>query len=535
MSPEPLPDWVVPREKQLDAVDEAVELFESGVGVVYLEGPTGSGKTITGEMIRRRLDTKAIYTCSDKSLQDQFAGDFTYAKVLKGRANYETANDRRKTCDECMGKRCFFCPSRGECPYQIAKNEALNSDLAVVNTAYLLAEANTVGEFGRQELVIIDEADLLEDSLVGYVEYSTPHWLLRRANMDVPNKRSRKTTIARWLDDFAETLKRSVDEDLKADNKKHQALIRGAQGAARVAKELREEIEADPEADDEDVGHWLREYKNVRSGREWVDDGLLHMKPVLVAPYGGAKLWRHSKRFLLMSATIISPDELHDTLGNPYEFGSVVMPMEFPVANRPIIMAPIADVTYKGMNQGTAIEDLAYALQAISKRHPGERILVHTVSYKLAERLARAIDTFDMNHRVFIYMDGRNKGSVLASYLSRPDSMLLAASMSRGIDLAGDKCRVQVICKVPWPSTQDRRTSARLHLPGGQTWFTIKTVRELVQMTGRGVRGMDDQCTTYILDRQFASNLWKNRMFFPRWWRDAVDSGARIRDLMRAA
>ena len=42
-------------------------------------------------------------------------------------------------------------------------------------------------------------------------------------------------------------------------------------------------------------------------------------------------------------------------------------------------------------------------------------------------------------------------------------------------------------------------------------------------MTGRGVRGATDSCETYILDKQFATNLYaKNMSFFPRWWRDGI-------------
>ena len=56
----------------------------------------------------------------------------------------------------------------------------------------------------------------------------------------------------------------------------------------------------------------------LRSGN-WVYDGYgegyVVFKPISVAPYGNTYLWRHGKRFLLMSATIISADELAASLG----------------------------------------------------------------------------------------------------------------------------------------------------------------------------------------------------------------------------
>jgi Rad3-related DNA helicase len=120
----------------------------------------------------------------------------------------------------------------------------------------------------------------------------------------------------------------------------------------------------------------------------------------------------------------------------------------------------------------------------------------------------------------------------LDRYLSRPGSILFAQSMDRGIDLPGEACRVQVIAKIPFPSLGDRRTAARLYLPGGQDWYTVQTVRSIVQMTGRGVRSADDWATTYIFDAQFR-NLWKQRSLFPAYWREAVDRGRDIRQFMQ--
>lgn len=42
-------------------------------------------------------------------------------------------------------------------------------------------------------------------------------------------------------------------------------------------------------------------------------------------------------------------------------------------------------------------------------------------------------------------------------------------------------------------------------------------------MTGRGMRSIDDSCDSYILDRQFISNIWKkNQSLLPNWWKEAV-------------
>ena len=87
----PFPEWVTEfRPHQTQAVEEIIDHFDSGTKVVFLDAPTGAGKTLIGEMVRRQVATKSLYVCHSLGLQDQFVRDFPYAKVLKGRANYPT-------------------------------------------------------------------------------------------------------------------------------------------------------------------------------------------------------------------------------------------------------------------------------------------------------------------------------------------------------------------------------------------------------------------------------------------------------------
>jgi Rad3-related DNA helicase len=101
---------------------------------------------------------------------------------------------------------------------------------------------------------------------------------------------------------------------------------------------------------------------------------------------------------------------------------------------------------------------------------------------------------------------------------------MFAPSLDRGIDLPYDLCGTQIIAKVPFLYLGDKQISARMHSPGGGNWYTVHTIRTIVQMSGRGMRSADDYCTTYILDSQFTTNLYKRSSnLFPQWWRDAVE------------
>lgn len=530
----PLPEWVTQlRKHQIVAIGRAVEAFEDGKQTVYLDGPTGTGKTLIGEMIGREIGGKTLYVCSDKALQDQFAKDFPYAKVLKGRANYPTESNPNATAADCIAKRpidpCFHCEhGHAGCPYQIAKKEALAADLAVTNISYFLTEANWVGGFSGRDLVIVDEADTLESQLMGFVEYRVPIKYMNMARMEPPKKSVRKATIIAWMRDFVDTFEpiAQAEQDLRAKRGMDQCV----QATKRVILELERDIRLKDNPDlDEDSGLWLRQYEK---------DDTFVMKPVKVSSMGMKYLWRHAEQWLVMSATLISSDEMTDSLGMPYESETVVVPSTFPPENRPVIMAPVADVTAKNLKEGEAVDDLAYAIQAILLKHPRDRVLIHTVSYNLTELLAYQLrrGKYQVPGRnIVTYTEGRDRHRALQQYRDVPGSVLLAPSMERGIDLPGDMCRVQIIAKVPFPYLGDRQVNARMRMGNeGQVWYAVQTVRDIVQMCGRGMRYADDQCTTYILDQQFAKNLWqKNKGLFPGWFKEAVDTRTDIRWLRR--
>ena len=178
-------------------------------------------------------------------------------------------------------------------------------------------------------------------------------------------------------------------------------------------------------------------------------------------------------------------------------------------------------MTYK--NKDIAWPKIAAGLSEIAKRTPG-RILAHTVSYDLTDYLRRQLSQEISNvPRLVTYTKANERQRALDIYLANLGSILLAPSLDRGIDLPDNDCDAIVVCKVPYPSLGDKQISARMHTHGGQLWYSVQTIRNLVQMTGRGMRHQNDQCDSYILDRQFVTNIWKkNRALIPKWWSDAL-------------
>ena len=534
--PNPLPPWVRGlRSTQVDAVRQAIEAFRDGTDVVFMDAPVGAGKTLIGELTRREMGIKnALYICSDKSLQDQFLRDFPYAKVLKGKANYKPPfGFADTTCEDCTyngeGTECVFCDAPHNCPYRVARRQALGSrtpegkwvggaPIAVLNTAYFLTAANLARIVRRYDLIIVDECDMMESALSGFIEYEVPKWIGKLLSLDYPKKGVHKKTIADWLDDAAVRGARYLTTQHDLNVKQVNRLEGWVRATESTAKLVRRDAESND--DDDQEGAWIREYKDGR-----YDVETLKLRPVLVSSYGTNNLWWWGKKFLFMSGTIISSDEMADSLGLPLDYATVKVPSSFPVENRQIILAPVANMTAR--SEDREYEVMARAIENICERHEG-RVLVHCVSYKLAQRLH---DLCNMPRRnKVIYSSSLTKSRALDQYLRRDNSVMFAASMSRGVDLKDDACRVQIIAKCPFPSLGDKQVNARLHLPGGQDWYAVNTVRDIVQMTGRGVRSETDYCITYILDQQFARNVWgKNKHLFPDYFREALVTNADLR------
>jgi ATP-dependent DNA helicase DinG len=521
-----LPEWVESiRPHQWTAVQEIKQAFDDGCEVVFLDAPTGSGKTLIGRMVSILLESQTSYVCSDKSLQNQFHTDFADAAMLKGRANYTSLSG--SDCGKCI--ECTVNPPPKEepnelpaCAYKAAKKIAVHSPLALLNTSYLLTEANFIGQFTDRELVIVDECDVLEKELMGFLEIALPAYKGIRYGIGRPQFVTKKDSIVEWLEDEAIPAVLRYAEKLQGRVVGIRSQIRNEEATKRA------QLKVTLAALLEEKQQVLRDAKKLEVAlagvqrEDWVfmdyAGGGATFKPIRVQVEGQNSLWRHAGRWLLMSATVISADELADSLGFKGRYATVKVPMTFPVENRRIHVAPVASMTAKLAE--TEWPKLAKALERILEKHSDERVLVHTVSYKLAEFL----DSNLLDKRVMVYKGAGERAEVLEKFRNTEGAVLLAPSMDRGVDLKHDDCRVVVVAKVPFPYMGDKQINERLHSPGGNRWYQVQAIRSLVQMTGRAVRSKDDWCVSYILDAQFPNNLWKKASsLFPDWWSESLD------------
>jgi ATP-dependent DNA helicase DinG len=504
MSADLMPQWFTAlRPHQEVAIDEALWAFRQGVRMVLIDAPTGSGKTVIGEVVRQRLGVPALYVCHGLELQDQFVRDFN-APVLKGRSNYPTERfGWDVTADNCQGARCNLCTSKTVCDYEQAKNAAIAGSPAVLNTTYYLTEANGPGRMRGRELVVIDEADTLESELMRWSEFRISRRAAQDLRLTIPRKGTHWPKIHEWLGEYARRVSKKA-HDMQALEPAEARKLRSR------AEQIYRHFPAGCDGD-----NWVREYNQT--------NGLI-LKPVRVDGMGRDHLWRHGGKHMLMSATLIGPEFMLRDLGWDEDFHVVKVPMTFPVENRRVYVLPVATMTAKGKEQGEWVK-MKDAIGKLIAKHRGQRILVHTVSYELAGYLHDALGGIT-------YVDSASRNRALSEYRNTEGAVLFAPSMDRGVDLPGDLCRVQIIAKLPYPYLGDKRVSTRLHTDGGQVWYNLQTIRSLVQMTGRGVRSADDWAVTYLLDRQFVTNYHRYKPLVPDWWHDSLVMDRRPQDVL---
>jgi len=489
------------REHQLIALDKILQTRKK---VIMCQAPPGSGKTLLMAAMGRLLNTRMVYTCHNKQLQGQVIHEFPYAVELKGRSNYTCLKHSDLTCNECTKERnnhrpsncakCEFtacdsrnpgnladtffvdeCPCKTYCPYEIQKNHAKLSEMAVLNMAYFLNEANGVydpGAFSGWPMVILDEGDLTENALKSYIEVAIPKATLKKLQLEPP-KYAVEDEWKKWIEELAiPVLQKTIDKIAAADEIVPFD-IKEQKNLERLAGKMNDLC-----------------YQNLHNWVFLPDEENLTWKPVFVDHYALENLWSHADRFLLMSGTIISPKQTARDIGlDMNDVDYIEVPSTFPPERRPIHFIRAADMTHA--NKAKAWPDAVSMMDFIIKEHPTDKGLVHTVSYPLARYVAEN----STNKVRLVQHDPRHRVTELERFKASDQPLVMVSpSMDRGVDLPGDLCRFIIVLKIPYPNLGDPQVKRRTEFGDGWLWYSVQTIRSLIQATGRGNRSAEDYC-----------------------------------------
>lgn len=515
---------------QLPVLEEICSHYDDGADLVICDAPPGQGKSLLGELTRQYLNTRGLYICTSLVLQDQVLGDFPYARVIKGRSNYipfdvaehpEHFTDHygnTPSCLDCDGTPddCSYCSMSIMCPYIVARNFAANAPLACTNYAYFLGETRSHrSKLRGHPFLIMDEADTIESEIMRHVSIGISPRMQNMLELDPPEKKTKEDAWQRWFDYAVPHIEQN----------KHRVRGRNDLETARWTERV-ERLQEKVEEVAKNLDGWIYDGYQKNKGR-------IEFKPVTVKTIAPTVLWANAERFLAMSATIISPEEFVQSLGFPGSYRFVSAPSVFDPARRPIFFYPGARMV--GKQEVAKVEawpQMTTTLHAVLDRYPDENVLVHTHSYGLTQHL---FDDLSGNGRpVWAYFNSSDRSETIEQFDKTPGSVLLAPSLDRGFDGAGDRVRCVILTKTPYPYLGDKQVAARLYSPGGKLWWGVQVTRSIAQMVGRGMRSEDDQCDVWIVDSEFARfyDQWKKRghvetgtsphLLFPKWFTDAL-------------
>ena len=398
---------------------------------------------------------------------------------------------------DSFGGDVFF-QTEDHCKYWQQKANAINSPITLMNYDYAILELNYVKHFGKRTLLILDEAHNIEDKLMRTMEINLYN---RQLEKDIKKVISPQTLQSNekgeWIMEIDAIQGHYSDIEIKdlPTNKADRI-----NSTIAKLKSLKTNLEKEP-------GNWVID----------ANESGVSFKPLRVNHYAEDYLFRHGDVVIFLSATILSHKMFSKWLGlDPREVYHIQVDSPFSVEKRPIELNLAGKMSKSRVKQSApkSIE----ILQKILKRHEGEKGLIHTHSYKCQQYIINHL----YSNRLIAH--GNNNRERVLKFFEEDDNplVLVSPSMSEGVDLPYDKCRFQVIYKIPFPYLGDKQVNMRMKKD--QRWYAYKTAMTLMQAYGRGMRAEDDSCVTYILDSDIQmilkSPLYKS--LIPEFFKEAI-------------
>lgn len=493
------------RPKQQEAITEIVSHLEDpSIQVVFFEGPPGTGKSLVAIAVAKALDATAIIATMTKQLAQQYLHDFPDIKEIKGRGNFNCGRFPEYVVGESP---CVFPDEkcdRAICPYQIQKQQALNSQLVVTNLSYLLHEINFAGQLSGRRLMILDEGHLVENGLMSFISIDISSRQLESFGVRLP-KLGSIARMQEWARGVAPTLIEQYHNLLSQfrDEKVMKRIIR----LDRLISRMRTLVSINPD-------HWVMNHDMLS----------YTLKPIWVDRFGYNFLFQHAEKSLVMSATIRDPAKVAKTLGVSDSWAYVEMPSMFPKANRPINFWPVAKMSYKTPSE-EKYGNLAFAVREILNKHRDDKGVIHTGSFTVMKEIIERVDSARLIGHLPSGQKSRNgllpREKAIETFMESHEPLVLVSpSLEIGLDLKGDLGRFNTIAKLPFPSLGDPQIKARVD--SDREWYAWFTACSVIQASGRVIRSEEDWGTTYILDKNFQWFGKYNKRLFPNWWNGAL-------------
>ncbi|MFP8957778.1 helicase C-terminal domain-containing protein [Natrialbaceae archaeon A-CW3] len=541
------------RGNQEQALRDIRDAFQSGNDVVLVRAPTGSGKSLLARAVAgcaRTVDeaepseaSGAYYTTPQVSQLDDVAGDdlLQDLNIIRGKSNYTCILpgelDTPVNQAPCVRERGYDCSVQHRCPYFSDRAIASNRSIAAMTLAYFMQTAGSE-VFRKRDVVVIDEAHGLSEWAEMYATIqlgprTVPFW----DDLRVPQVGSVERA-ARYAEALAQRCT-SRKDDLLAQETLTPGDVRERDRLQELIGELEFFVKdyRDPESpttwlvDQGDAGGSGGVGSSGGKGNETADGdegdsdepqgGPLTIKPMDPERYLRYTVWDRGNKFALLSATILNKDAFCRHVGlEPSRVALVDVGHTFPVENRPLYDVTQGKMTYEHREE--TLPKIARTIVRIMQHHPDEKGLIHAHSYAIQEELESLLTDFGVGDRVRSHSRDDRDADLEAWKASSDPDVFLSVKMEEALDLKGDLCRWQVLCKAPFLNTSDSRVAHRLE-QGQWAWYYRAALRTVIQACGRVIRAPDDYGSTYIADSSLLDLFERARTDMPDWFAAQVD------------
>ena len=511
------------RPHQEKAINDILDSIEDGNRFTILNAPVGSGKSLLGYVLAKKLEEDGLHTylCTGtKILQSQYIQDFKDVKTIKGRANFQCYTEPLLDCANgmCQSHSNFHCESKpilkedwifdgaplpcdpieingikrfygdpefdemftkNMCPYWKQKINGIMSPITMLNYDYLISDLRFVQHLPHRKLLVADEAHNIEKILMRQLETSfSPSVVFKET--DFMFKES--VNIVDWIEQVAEVADRY---------KKRIKTVESEKTKKRMEEKYHKFVTLHTLLEDSPA-NWVFIKDQNSKGVYYT------FKPIMVSEYSRL-IFSIAEHVLLMTGTVLKQDIFARDLGIN-DFSYIEIPSIIPSRNRPIVKMYAGSMARSSID--STMPNMIATIKMLAEKHKDEKGLINTYTYSIANRLQKALGSDSR----FMFHDQNNKEKVFERFKKNKTNKILVSPVAfEGIDLLYDAARFHLIVKDPFPNIGDKQLSTRDSIDYG--YIFRDRCRILSQAYGRCIRAPSDYAVTYLLDSRIESLL----------------------------
>jgi len=531
--------YATPRSEQEIAINFILNAFlVQKKRYVIAELATGIGKSAIGITVARYLRSMsmthvtyglgAYILTGQKVLQEQYIRDFgeesqNLMRSIKSSNNYTCVFHTEQKCSESrrvlqtmkqklLGTPFYDC-CNNNCPYKLAKQSFLESDIGVTNFSYFLAETKYAHQLKERSFIVIDECHGTEQALSSFIEVI----FSERFAKDVLcckllSSNPTQAQVFTWVRDvYYKFLKKKISSlakkiEIEMTQSDDMTLATANSKQYEMLDKHECKINRFIEAYEHD--NWVMNVvENVMpNGRK---HKRFEFKPVDVSRYCKGHLFDFGiDHILMMSATVVNKDAYCRTIGlNQQDVEYIYLQSPFAVENRKIHYIPSGSMSMRVIDKTLPV--LVEAIKLILENHKLQKGIIHCTNYKIARFIKENLH----DNRLLLH-DAETREQVLNEHIQNVEpTVLLSPSMTEGVDLSDESSRFQILCKVPYPCLGD--AVVRRRMEKDKSWYVFQTIKTIIQALGRSVRNENDYAVSYILDSDWKRFYETNKCMFP--------------------